>query len=64
MKGIIYLIFFGISGVICAQDFTLPELRFSYDAYEQGIDAKTMEIRQKKQMEARWHQQINYFDGF
>ncbi len=48
MKGIIYLIFFGISGVICAQDFTLPELRFSYDAYEQGIDAKTMEIHHSK----------------
>tara|TARA_B100000674_G_scaffold78636_1_gene54637 strand:- start:721 stop:1734 length:1014 start_codon:yes stop_codon:yes gene_type:complete len=48
MKGIIYLIFLGISGAICAQDFTLPELRFSYDAYEQGIDAKTMEIHHSK----------------
>ena len=48
MKGIIYLIFLGISGAICAQDFTLPELRFSYDSYEQGIDAKTMEIHHSK----------------
>ena len=54
MKGIIYLIFFGISGVICAQDFTLPELRFSYDAYEQGIDAKTMGY----QNDSKWRAKV------
>tara|TARA_B100001057_G_scaffold133730_1_gene133139 strand:+ start:308 stop:1321 length:1014 start_codon:yes stop_codon:yes gene_type:complete len=48
MKGIIYLIFFSISWATFAQDFTLPELRFKYDAYEQGIDAKTMEIHHSK----------------
>lgn len=37
-----------ISLSLGAQIFTLPELRFSYDAYEQGIDAKTMEIHHSK----------------
>ena len=48
MKSIIYLFVFSISRAIFAQDFTLPELQFSYDAYEQGIDAKTMEIHHSK----------------
>ena len=48
MKSIIYIIFFSISTVIFAQEFTLPELQFSYNAYEQGIDAKTMEIHHGK----------------
>ena len=48
MKSIIYLIFFSISGAIFAQDFTLPKLQYSYDAYEQGIDAKTMEIHHSR----------------
>jgi len=48
MKGIIYFIFISISGSIFTQEFTLPELRFSYDAYEQGVDAQTMEIHHGK----------------
>ena len=37
-----------ISLGIHAQKFTLPELRFAYDAYEQGVDAQTMEIHHSK----------------
>ncbi len=48
MKLTILSIIISISGAVLAQDFTLPELRFSYDAYEQGIDAQTMEIHHSK----------------
>ena len=48
MKLILFSIIVSISGVILAQEFTLPALQFSYDAYEQGIDAKTMEIHHSK----------------
>ena len=48
MKLILFSIIVSISGVVLAQEFTLPALQFSYDAYEQGIDAKTMEIHHSK----------------
>ena len=48
MKLILFSIIVSISGVILAQEFTLPALQFSYDAYEKGNDAKTMEIHHSK----------------
>jgi superoxide dismutase len=48
MKLILFSILFFISRTSIAQEFTLPELRFSYNSYEQGIDAKTMEIHHSK----------------
>ena len=48
MKFTLFAILFFISGTSIAQEFTLPELRFSYDSYEQGIDAQTMEIHHSK----------------
>ena len=48
MKLILFSILFFISSTSIAQEFTLPELRFSYNSYEQGIDAKTMEIHHSK----------------
>jgi superoxide dismutase len=48
MKAIIYLFLLSTTGALFAQNFTLPKLRFAYNAYEQGIDAKTMEIHHSK----------------
>jgi superoxide dismutase len=48
MKPFLSIFILFLSFISSGQSFTLPELRFSYDAYEQGIDAKTMEIHHSK----------------
>ena len=48
MKFLVLILFTGFSICTYSQNFELPNLRFDYDEYEQGIDAKTMEIHHSK----------------
>ena len=48
MKLLFFLLFTVFSIGAYSQNFELPKLRFDYDEYEQGIDAKTMEIHHSK----------------
>jgi len=48
MKYVIVILFSSIQLVLSAQQFTLPNLKFTYAEYEPFIDMKTMEIHHSK----------------
>ena len=52
MKYVIVILFSSIQLVLSAQQFTLPNLKFTYAEYEPFIDMKTMEIHHSKHHQA------------
>ena len=48
MRLLLFLFILSITQVINSQEFSLPELRFEYGQYEQGIDEQTMRIHHSK----------------
>jgi len=48
MRLLLFLFILSITQVINSQKFSLPELRFEYGQYEQGIDEQTMRIHHSK----------------
>ena len=48
MRLLLFLFILSITQVIKSQEFSLPELRFEYGQYEQGIDEQTMRIHHSK----------------
>jgi Fe-Mn family superoxide dismutase len=48
MRLLLFLFVFSITISVKSQEFSLPELRFEYGQYEQGIDEQTMRIHHSK----------------
>jgi Fe-Mn family superoxide dismutase len=48
MRLLLFLFVFSITIGVKSQEFSLPELRFEYGQYEQGIDEQTMRIHHSK----------------
>ena len=48
MRLLLFLFILSITQGINSQEFSLPELRFEYGQYEQGIDEQTMRIHHSK----------------
>ena len=48
MRLLLFLFAFSFISGVKSQEYSLPELRFEYDQYEQGIDEQTMRIHHSK----------------
>ena len=48
MRVLLFLFVVSFAQIVKSQEFSLPELRFTYAQYEQGIDEQTMRIHHSK----------------